>query len=51
MGESLAEIEKKVILATLDHVEGNKTKAAKILGISDRHLRTKTKQFAEKNNI
>ncbi|WP_408606049.1 helix-turn-helix domain-containing protein [Alkaliphilus peptidifermentans] len=47
MGESLEEIEKKAILATLDHVEGNKTKASKILGISDRHLRTKIKKYAQ----
>lgn len=45
IGESLGEIEKKAILATLDYVEGNKTKAAKLLGISDRHLRTKVKQY------
>lgn len=50
IGESLEEIQKKVILATLESVGGNKTKAAKILGMSDRHLRTKVKQFLNEDS-
>lgn len=46
IGETIAEAEKKLILATLNHCEGNKRKTAKILGLSERHLHTKLKQYA-----
>ena len=39
--QPLEEIEKKHILATLESTEGNRTKAAKLLGISIRTLRNK----------
>lgn len=45
IGESIESAERKLIQATLDFYEGNKTKAAKVLGISDRHLRTKVKEY------
>lgn len=45
IGESLAEAERKLILATLDHFQGNRYQTAKVLGMSERHLRTKIKQY------
>lgn len=45
VGDSLAEAEKKLILATLKHCEDNKRKTAKILGMSERHLYTKLKEY------
>lgn len=42
---TLQELEQKAIFATLDRTEGNKTKAAKVLGISDRTLRDKIKRY------
>ncbi len=44
-GLSLAEMEKKMIQSTLDLTEDNRTKAAKILGISVRTLRNKLHQY------
>jgi len=45
LGESLATAERKLILATIDHFAGNRHQAAKVLGLSERHLRTKLKQY------
>jgi DNA-binding NtrC family response regulator len=42
---SLAEIEKHAIVATLKQTDGNQLKAAKVLGISDRTIREKIKQY------
>lgn len=42
---SLAEMEKKMIQSTLDMTDDNRTKAAKILGISVRTLRNKLHQY------
>ena len=47
IGMPLAEVERQVILDTLDHTSGNQTKAAKILGISDRTLRGKVRQYRQ----
>lgn len=41
VGRTLAEVERDLILDTLDHCLGNRTHAAKILGISIRTLRYK----------
>ena len=43
----LKEIEKKMIFQTLDKTEGNRTHAAKILGISVRTLRSKLNEYKE----
>jgi two-component system, NtrC family, response regulator AtoC len=43
----LKEIEKKMIFQTLDKTEGNRTHAAKILGISVRTLRNKLNEYKE----
>jgi len=42
---SLEELERRAILATLRRTDGNKAKAAKVLGISDRTLRDKVKRY------
>ncbi|RJP76383.1 MAG: sigma-54-dependent Fis family transcriptional regulator [Desulfobacteraceae bacterium] len=47
MVEPLKEIEKKMIFQTLDQTHGNRTHAAKILGISVRTLRNKLNEYRE----
>ena len=47
IGTTVADMEKKLILDTLDHVLGNRTAAAKILGISIRTLRNKLKEYGK----
>ena len=46
---SLKEMEEKMIYKTLNRTEGNRTHAAKILGISVRTLRNKLNEYKEKN--
>jgi two-component system response regulator HydG len=46
-GVPLVELEQRAILDTLRHTAGNQTKAAKVLGISDRTLRDKIKKYRE----
>jgi len=46
---SIKEMEQKMIFKTLDQTEGNRTHAAKILGISVRTLRNKLNEYKEKN--
>jgi DNA-binding NtrC family response regulator len=48
-GIPLVNIEKKAILDTLKKTDGNQTKAAKILGISDRTLRQRIRTYKEQN--
>ena len=43
--KSLADLEREQILITLGHTNGNRTKAADILQISDRTLRNKIKEY------
>jgi DNA-binding NtrC family response regulator len=45
VGQSMAEVERRLILDTLDHTLGNRTQAATILGISIRTLRNKLLQY------
>jgi DNA-binding protein Fis len=40
-------VERHLILDTLDHCLGNRTHAAKLLGISVRTLRNKLNEYAE----
>ncbi|MGB0935028.1 MAG: sigma-54 interaction domain-containing protein, partial [Alphaproteobacteria bacterium] len=47
VGRSVADVERDLILGTLSHCVGNRTKAANILGISIRTLRNKLKQYTE----
>jgi len=44
-GISLAQLEQRAILDTLRHTNGNQARAAKTLGISDRTLRDKMRQY------
>lgn len=46
-GLPLAQVERQAILDTLEQTSGNQTKAAKILGISDRTLRGKIRQYRQ----
>jgi DNA-binding NtrC family response regulator len=44
-GQSVSEMERKLILTTLDQTNGNRTHAAKLLGISLRTLRNKLREY------
>lgn len=44
-GRTLKEVEKEMILSTLEEVDGNRTRAAQILGISRRTLQLKIKEY------
>jgi DNA-binding NtrC family response regulator len=45
VGRTVAEVERDLILDTLDHCLGNRTHAARILGISIRTLRNKLSEY------
>ncbi|MFP4386636.1 MAG: helix-turn-helix domain-containing protein, partial [Alphaproteobacteria bacterium] len=45
IGRTIADVERDMILNTLDHCLGNRTHAANILGISIRTLRNKLNQY------
>jgi two-component system response regulator FlrC len=45
VGRTVEDVEKELILDTLDHCLGNRTQAANVLGISIRTLRNKLKQY------
>ena len=47
VGRTVAEMERELIIDTLQHCLGNRTHAANILGISIRTLRNKLKQYTE----
>ncbi|MEM6781991.1 MAG: sigma-54 dependent transcriptional regulator, partial [Pseudomonadota bacterium] len=47
IGRTIADVERDMILNTLDHTLGNRTHAAKILGISIRTLRNKLNQYKD----
>jgi DNA-binding NtrC family response regulator len=46
VGRTVADVERDLILETLKHCLGNRTHAAKILGISVRTLRNKLNEYA-----
>ena len=48
VGRNLADVERELILDTLDHCLGNRTHAAKILGISIRTLRNKLNRICRR---
>lgn len=48
---SLRELERQAILATLDQTDGNQTRAAAVLGISDRTLREKVKKYRQQDYV
>jgi two-component system response regulator AtoC len=45
VGKKLADLEREAILATLASVDGNRRKAAEILGIGERTLYDKLKKY------
>jgi DNA-binding NtrC family response regulator len=47
VGRTVADVERDLILDTLDHCLGNRTHAAKILGISIRTLRNKLNEYTD----
>lgn len=47
VGHSIAEVEERLIKATLDHCYGNRTRAATILGISIQTLRNKLERYVQ----
>ncbi len=47
IGRTLADVEREMIVNTLDHCLGNRTHAANILGISIRTLRNKLNEYKE----
>ena len=47
VGRTIADVERQMILNTLDHCLGNRTHAANILGISIRTLRNKITQYRD----
>ena len=47
VGMTVKELEERLILQTLDHVNDNRTHAAEMLGISIRTLRNKLKEYRE----
>ena len=51
VGLSLGHLERQAILETLQHTSGNRTKAAKILGISDRTLRDKIRRYHQEKSL
>ena len=46
VGKTVSDVEQGLILDTLDHCLGNRTQAARILGISIRTLRNKLNEYA-----
>ncbi|MEO6394869.1 MAG: sigma-54 dependent transcriptional regulator [Devosia sp.] len=51
VGRTVADVERDLILETLDHVLGNRTHAANILGISIRTLRNKLNQYSDEGTL
>jgi len=47
VGRTVSEVERELILDTLDHCLGNRTHAANILGISIRTLRNKLREYTQ----
>jgi two-component system response regulator FlrC len=50
-GRSVSEMERKLILATLEQTSGNRTHAAKLLGISLRTLRNKLREYRVEEEV
>jgi len=50
-GIPLADLEKQAILETLRQTSGNQTRAAKVLGISDRTLREKMRRYRKQEHL
>jgi DNA-binding NtrC family response regulator len=50
-GHSVSEMERKLIMATLDQTSGNRTHASKLLGISLRTLRNKLREYRVEEEV
>jgi len=50
-GMALVEVEKRAILETLRQTAGNRSRAAKVLGISDRTLREKIRRYRQEDSL
>jgi len=50
-GMSIRDMERALIEQTIDHVHGNRTEAAKLLGISIRTLRNKLKEYSSETDF
>lgn len=46
IGSTVGEIERELVLQTLARCSGNRTRAARVLGVSVRTLRNKIRQYA-----
>lgn len=46
VGSTVAEIERELVLQTLTHCNGNRTHAARVLGVSVRTLRNRIRLYA-----
>ncbi len=46
IGSTLEAIERELVLHTLRHCDGNRTHAARVLGLSVRTMRNKIRQYA-----
>jgi DNA-binding NtrC family response regulator len=45
IGHTVADVERELIIGTLNHVQGNRTRASVVLGISVRCLRDKIQNY------
>ena len=50
VGTTVDELEKQLILKTLQSTQNNKTRAAEILGISSKTLQNKLKEYSSTNS-
>jgi DNA-binding NtrC family response regulator len=50
IGATVDEIERELVLQTLARCDGNRTRAARVLGISVRTLRNKVRQYSARGN-
>ena len=46
IGSTVGEIERELVLQTLARCDGNRTRAARVLGVSVRPLRNKIRQYS-----
>ena len=51
MGSSLEEVERELIIRTIEYAGGNKTRAAEILGISLKTLHNKLKEYSQQGML
>ena len=51
VGKTVSQVERELIINTVDHCLGNRTHAANILGISIRTLRNKLKEYSDQSAI